>query len=201
MVGVITPTISFIGDKMNKLLITGVIAISAVLGLSSCSFIGVAPATMDGMMNHDSKYSSSDLMFAEMMIPHHQQAVALGDLASTRAGSDAVRALALRIKGEQAPEINTMQTWLGGSSEDSQMNMPMDGMLSDEELAKLKSLSGKPFDVLYLQKMIQHHAGAIYMVSMIENSKNADVKALGDSNVKTQTLEVAEMKNLLAKLQ
>ena len=39
------------------------------------------------------------------------------------------------------------------------------------------------------------------MVSMIENSKNADVKALGDSIVKTQTLEVAEMKNLLAKLQ
>lgn len=187
---------------MNKVLVTGVIALSAVLGLSSCSFIGVTPATMDGMMNHDdSKYSSSDLMFAEMMIPHHRQAVALGDLASTRAGSDAVRALALRIKGEQAPEIKTMQTWLGGGSEDSQMNMPMDGMVSDEELAKLKSLSGKSFDVLYLQKMIQHHEGAISMVSMIENSKNADVKALGDSIVKTQTLEIAEIKNLLAKLQ
>lgn len=189
---------------MKRVLVTVGLVSGLALGLSSCSFVSVTPASMDGMMmdHGNSEYSSSDLMFAEMMVPHHQQAVTMGELARTRAQNPQVRAIASRIKSEQEPEIEQMKVWLGesGVGEDEPMNMPMEGMLTAQELAHLKSLSGHSFDVLYLQYMIKHHEGAIAMVSMIRNSKNSEVKALGEAIVNSQTAEIVEMKALLAQL-
>ena len=52
-----------------------------VLSLSGCGLVSVTDANhMDhGMMDdNNSQYSSNDLMFAQMMIPHHQQAIVFG---------------------------------------------------------------------------------------------------------------------------
>ena len=58
-----------------------------------------------------------DVMFAQMMVPHHEQAVEMAKLAlDARAGaSDQVRALAAQIAAAQGPEIATMQRWLAWS--------------------------------------------------------------------------------------
>lgn len=42
-------------------------------------------------------------------------------------------------------------------------NMP--GMLTQAQLEELKTLRGRDFDVKFLECMIQHHTGAIYMVN------------------------------------
>ena len=48
-----------------------------------------------------------------MMIPHHEQAVEMADLAlQNDAASEDVKALAGQIKTAQDPEIQTMQAWL-----------------------------------------------------------------------------------------
>ncbi|GLZ57220.1 DUF305 domain-containing protein [Micromonospora sp. NBRC 107095] len=57
-------------------------------------------------------HNAADVMFAQMMIPHHQQAVAMADLAATRAADSQVKQLAAQIKEAQAPEIATMSGWL-----------------------------------------------------------------------------------------
>ncbi|WP_232533868.1 DUF305 domain-containing protein [Plantactinospora sp. KBS50] len=57
-------------------------------------------------------HNAADVMFAQMMIPHHQQAVAMADLAATRAADSQVKQLATQIKDAQAPEIATMSGWL-----------------------------------------------------------------------------------------
>ncbi|MEA5507919.1 DUF305 domain-containing protein [Halotia wernerae UHCC 0503] len=49
--------------------------------------------------------------FIEMMIPHHQQAVEMADLALTRAKHPEIKKLALAIKSDQNREIKQMQTW------------------------------------------------------------------------------------------
>ncbi|MEU7982012.1 DUF305 domain-containing protein [Micromonospora sp. NPDC049081] len=59
-----------------------------------------------------SAHNAADVMFAQMMIPHHQQAVAMADLAATRAADPQVKQLAAQIKDAQAPEIATMSGWL-----------------------------------------------------------------------------------------
>ena len=52
-----------------------------------------------------------DQHFIEMMIPHHQDAIAMADLAFSRAKSPEVKKLALAIKKEQTREIQEMRTW------------------------------------------------------------------------------------------
>ena len=145
-------------------------------------------------------FSSADIMFAQMMIPHHQQAVDMGSLAESRAGSPEVKALAARIKSEQAPEIDLMKDWLvaAGASESMDHHMSMDGMLTAEELDQLADSSGAAFDKLFLYYMIQHHEGAIAMAKMVDDSTNAAVAELARAIITSQTAEIAEMQKLLS---
>ena len=151
--------------------------------------------------NSSSQMVGSDAMFLQMMIPHHEQAVVMSDLALSTSKDAEVLKLAKQIKDAQAPEIIKMQGWLSdaGLSEDPghSMGNGMGGMLSDSELSALKGSTGKAFDKLFLAGMIAHHEGAIDMVMMIENSSNTDISNLGQEIVKSQTAEIESMKELL----
>ena len=155
------------------------------------------------MMNtQDSALSGSDIMFAQMMIPHHQQAIKMSDLAIKNSKNADVLKLAEQIKNAQTPEIAQMKGWLtsAGASETMDHSMGMGGMLSDSEINTLASSTGKKFDTLFLSGMIAHHEGAIHMVTMIQDSANSEVKALGESITNTQTIEITKMRNILKSL-
>jgi uncharacterized protein (DUF305 family) len=149
----------------------------------------------------NSQMVGSDAMFLQMMIPHHEQAVVMSDLALSTSKDAEVLKLAKQIKDAQAPEIIKMQGWLAdaGLSQDPGHSMGdgMGGMLSDSDLSALKGSTGKAFDKLFLAGMIAHHEGAINMVMMIENSSNSDISNLGQEIVKSQTAEVELMKKIL----
>jgi len=151
--------------------------------------------------NSNSQMVGSDAMFLQMMIPHHEQAVVMSDLALSISKDAEVLKLAKQIKNAQAPEIIKMQGLLSdaGLSKDPghSMGNGMGGMLSDSDLSALKGSTGKAFDKLFLAGMIAHHEGAIDMVMMIENSQDSDVKRLGQDIVKSQTAEIELMKELL----
>ena len=151
--------------------------------------------------SQNSEYSKNEIMFAAMMIPHHEQAVTMSNFALTNTSNPGILDLAQRIKAGQEPEIVQMNTWLdGGYSMMGHDGHQMGGMLSDEDLAKLETLKDKEFDEMFLKSMIEHHEGAIQMTQMILNSSNSEVKTLADNIVSSQTKEIAEMKELLAKL-
>ncbi len=158
----------------------------------------------DGQMMNagDGIYSGSDIMFAQMMIPHHEQAIEMSDLAIKISKNNDVINLAKQIKDAQTPEIAQMRGWLvsANASEDMGHSMDMGGMLSKEELATLAKSTGKTFDTLFLKGMIAHHEGAIHMVMMIEDSSNAEIEAFGESIVKSQTAEITLMRDLLKTL-
>jgi uncharacterized protein (DUF305 family) len=163
--------------------------------------------TMDhgGMMGNNSSssaFSGADIMFAQMMIPHHQQAVDMGTLAETRASSPEVKALAAKIKAEQAPEIAQMKGWLkaANSSMDMGHDMGMGGMLTDADMAALTKAKGAEFDRLFLEGMIGHHKGAIHMAQMVVDSNNAEANALGNAIIDSQTKQITYMEALLAKM-
>jgi uncharacterized protein (DUF305 family) len=152
-------------------------------------------ALMGCSANSDSGYSSQDIMFAEMMIPHHQQAIEMSDLALQNSKDPEVLKLAQQIKDAQAPEIEEMKSW--GASSDAHMGHMMDGMLSDDEMAELRTATGPEFDRLFLEGMIKHHEGAIDMAEMVVDSKKADVTALAKAIIDAQRTEISTMKELL----
>ncbi len=197
-------------DKKTGILLSIIVAllISVVLVAS----VGMSESDSDnddmGMMgghghNSNSQMVGSDAMFLQMMIPHHEQAVVMSDLALSNSKDADVLKLAKQIRDAQAPEIIKMQGWLSdaGLSQDPGHSMGdgMGGMLSDSEISTLKGSTGKAFDKLFLSGMIAHHEGAIHMVMMIENSPNSEISNLGKEIVKSQTAEIELMKQLLKK--
>ena len=185
---------------IGALLISIVIVASAGMGNSSSEKDELGMMGGHGH-NSNSQMVGSDAMFLQMMIPHHEQAVVMSDLALSISKDAEVLKLAKQIKDAQAPEIIKMQGWLSdaGLSEDPGHSMGdgMGGMLSDSDLSALKGSTGKAFDKLFLAGMIAHHEGAIDMVMMIENSQDSDVNRLGQDIVKSQTAEIELMKELL----
>jgi uncharacterized protein (DUF305 family) len=136
-------------------------------------------------------------MFAEMMIPHHEQAIEMSDLALTNSKDSKVLALATEIKNSQASEIEQMQLW-GSSNMGSHAGHAMDGMLTDEEMHALSTAMGKEFDRLFLEGMIKHHEGAIDMAEMVVDSKNQEVSSLANAIITAQRAEIERMKELLS---
>ena len=196
---------------IRSLAISGAVLISSV-ALAGCT-INLGSSDSDknsgmmgnnGMMGNSSSsstFSGSDIMFAQMMIPHHQQAVDMGTLAETRALSPEVKALAAKIKSEQSPEITQMKGWLKDANAPLTMghDMGMGGMLDEAEMTTLTNAKGAEFDRLYLEGMIQHHKGAIHMAQMVIDSNNAEVNKLAHAIVTSQTEQIAYMESLLKK--
>ena len=195
-------------DKKTGILLSIIAALLILVVLIASGGMRDSDSDNDdmGMMgghghNSNSQMVGSDAMFLQMMIPHHEQAVVMSDLALSTSKDAEVLKLAKQIKDAQAPEIIKMQGWLAdaGLSQDPghPMGDGMGGMLSDSELSALKGSTGKAFDKLFLAGMIAHHEGAIHMVMMIEDSSNSDIRDHGQAIVKSQTAEIELMKELL----
>jgi len=148
--------------------------------------------------NAASEFSGNDLMFASMMVPHHEQAIEMSEMALAKSTNSEVIELATEIKNAQSPEIAEMKSW-GDLTMGSHMGHSMDGMLSDDEMAALNSASGEEFDRLFLEGMIKHHEGAIEMADMVVDSQSTRDSTLGKAIIETQKLEIARMKELLKK--
>ena len=169
---------------MKKLLL----ALISVLILSGCA----------SSSQVNSEFSPTDIAFAEMMIPHHEQAIEMSELALMNSTNPEVLELAQEIKSSQAPEIELMASWSGVKSS-THAGHSMDGMLSEDELNALRAATGAEFDRLFLQGMIKHHQGAIEMAMDVKNSNSMVVADLSAAIIKQQEIEITRMEELLLK--
>ena len=194
--------------KLQKVLLA-VIAATTAVAIGGCS----------STKESNDLFNDADAMFAQMMIPHHEQAIVLAEIAEnpTSGASPEVTSLAAQISSAQGSEIELMKSFLTqwdvpvvepGSMDHSSMDhssgnhgSKMKGMLSVEELAKLSTLSGKVFDKEWMLAMIAHHEGAIEMAQTVEQSgKNLEVQALAKTIISGQQVEIDQMKSMLANL-
>jgi uncharacterized protein (DUF305 family) len=144
----------------------------------------------------------NEIMFAQMMIPHHEQAVSMSETALKKSRNQGIIKLSRQIKSLQNSEKSQLTYWLKatGSSMTIDHDMAMSGMLTVKELDSLKRLTGTDFDRTFLQLMIKHHQGAIEMLDLISGAKNMEAKALAKAIKSAQSKEITSMKLLLNKL-
>ena len=163
------------------------------------------PSAMSSAMG--SAAASSEVMFAQMMIPHHEQAVVMADLAATRASSPVIKELAAEIKAAQQPEIDQMSAWLaewgvpvmdGDEAMSTHGGHGMSGMLSAEDLEALAAADGAEFDRLFAEFMIMHHEGAIEMAEGVLGSSDPRVADLAAAIVSAQEGEIGQLRAFLA---
>ena len=203
--GALVMRINTTNNSVFKPVIAGFVALIMALSISGC-----ASASNKGMDHegHSSEasgdLSSDDVMFLQMMIPHHQQAIDMSDLALTKSTDSELLALAKDIRDEQAAEIVKMKAWLDKAGADldpgHSMGHGMGGMLSDSELAALKAATGKNFDLLWLKGMTGHHVGAIDMATMIEDADNDEIKSFGQAIVTSQSAQNKQMAAMIKRM-
>ena len=199
---------------MKKFALTAIALTTTALLLGACgsSDMGSMDMGSSDSSSMDMGYSipesadfnDADVMFAQMMIPHHEQAIEMSDIAldPNTGASAAVIALATQIKGAQDPEISQMKNLLTtwgmpmemGSMDNSSM---MGGMLSLEDMDSLGQLKGAEFDKAWAKGMIAHHEGAIAMANdVLANGKNSEILALANAVVSGQSKEIETLKPL-----
>jgi len=159
------------------------------------------PATASSHASTLKNLGMSEIMFAQGMIPHHQQAIDMSTMALKNSSSPEVKKLAKGIIAAQGKEISQLKYWLTATKSSMSMghDMGMSGMLSKDDLTKMKKLKGAKFDTAFLQGMIAHHEGALEMVSMLDRTKNSEAKKIATEILNGQSSEIALMKKLLAK--
>lgn len=186
----------------------GVALLAASIALAACSSDSStqqpAPSSMSDM---PMTANSADVMFAQMMIPHHEQAVVMADLADGRAADPMIVDLAREIRAAQDPEIELMASWLEQwgmplMSSDEAMGAHgshgMAGMLTSAQLEELAAVDGAEFDAMFAQYMIEHHQGAVQMArDVLTANPTAEVAALAREIIVTQEKEIVQMQAFL----
>jgi uncharacterized protein (DUF305 family) len=193
----------------NRAAATAAITLTALLALAGCAGT-TGSGGMDNMPGMGSSASAAadvnnaDMQFTMMMIPHHEQAVEMADMVLAKDGIDErVITLAEQIKAAQGPEIELMESWLDdwGTPMGDMDGMDHGGMMSNTDMQALEDADGAEASRLFLEQMIVHHEGAIDMAQTeVDNGQNADVIALAEAIIASQTTEIITMEDILATL-
>jgi uncharacterized protein (DUF305 family) len=158
------------------------------------------PGVTNTMPHHTVGRQEVDKHFIEMMIPHHQAAVEMADLALQKATHPELKKLATAIKADQTKEIEQMKAWYKqwyGTevpvTSMTGMEMHHSGMMAmDMSLESLKNASN--FDKEFIRQMIPHHQSAVMMAQMVVNSSNhPQIQTLAQAIIKSQTAEIQQM--------
>ncbi|KOV82232.1 hypothetical protein ADL03_24760 [Nocardia sp. NRRL S-836] len=147
-------------------------------------------------------HNSADVAFAQGMVPHHEQALEMTELVTSRTDSTHVVDLAQRIAKAQQPEVDRMNGWLRSwgapvqaSSHGAHGHADNHGMV---DLGNLADLHGTEFDRQWLSLMIQHHRGAVDMArEHLDAGTDPEARKLAQDVIAAQEKEIAEMESLL----
>ncbi|MFF9344492.1 DUF305 domain-containing protein [Streptomyces sp. NPDC014773] len=172
-------------------------------GGTTPSATGLATGSGSGAPSAAGAFNDADVMFAQMMIPHHQQALEMAKLADGRAEDADVKKIVAAVEQAQDPEIQKMKAWLKGwgKPESAGMGHSMAGMMSEQDMKDLSVAKGKDFDRTFAELMIAHHEGAVEMARTEQkDGENAEAKALAGEVVRTQAAEIAELRKILDRL-
>lgn len=197
------------------------IAAGAVVGLAlltacgssgqphSMSSSSAPSASSSSISANTGPHNAQDVTFAQDMIPHHEQAIAMATMVPSHTTNQAVIKLATQIEAAQAPEIAELQSWLGQWGASAPVSPGAhdgghgassggSGMMSADQMRQLEQANGAAFDKLWLQMMIAHHEGAVTMAQAeIGAGQNPEAKAMAQAIITGQTAEIDQMKKML----
>lgn len=153
------------------------------------------PGSVDGTGESEEGFNRADIMFMNMMIVHHDQAIEMAELAPNRTENENILELSSNISEAQRAENEKMADWL----RENGLQRPtgghrMAGMASEENMSRLENSEGREFDVLFSELMITHHRGGIQMAKTFsERGRNSELIALEKEMIDAQEEEIKKM--------
>ena len=149
-----------------------------------------------------------DQHFITMMIPHHEDAIAMANMALTRAEHPEIKQLAKNIKTSQTQEIEQMRAWYtkwygtdvpkfsGNNMGGGMMHGGNRGMMGNMRTDLAALSKAKNFDQAFIEEMIPHHEMAVMMSQhLLSNAVHPEMKKLAQAIIQAQTKEINEMQS------
>ncbi|MEO9249365.1 DUF305 domain-containing protein [Citricoccus nitrophenolicus] len=190
-------------------------ATSSAAATSTATDTATPSATATGSAEEISaEHNDADVMFAQMMLPHHEQAVEMSEMLLAKDDIPAeVADFAQQVIDAQGPEIERMNAMLTAWDAEPMADMEgmegmegmdhggMSGMMSEEDMAALEEAQGAEAARLYLEQMTAHHEGAVDMAQdQVDNGQNPQAVQLAEQVIDAQEAEIAEMEQMLGNL-
>lgn len=201
--------------KLPLTLLTLLVALALLAACGQTTTSAPTPSTSDDTMagmDHGEMGSEDDMAaeleglsgaefeaaFIDAMIPHHQSALEMAQIALERSERPELRAAAQEIIDAQTVEIAQMTGWLQEwsgqtpSGEDHGMSMAAD-------MEALRSIPAEEFDVAFLEAMMEHHDGAIEMAALVPGrTERAELLTAAEAIIAAQQSENAQFEQWIA---
>lgn len=176
--------------------------IAAIVVALSTVAIGVVSASASAKAN------AVDRAFVREMVPHHEMAVQMAEMARTQGDHAQIKKLASRIISAQTREIRELKAIArsigvrpGNADsmdhmqmmDDAQaMGVSMDAMGMDMNMDMLDG--AKPFDRMFITMMVAHHKGAIVMArAEMKKGVDARLRSIARGIITAQNREIRQM--------
>lgn len=182
-------------DKLSEKISPGMFFAAAVIVLG----LAAVPALLElsdreQSPSESSEFNRNDLMFMNMMIVHHDQAIEMAEMAENRTDNEKVLQLARNISEAQRAENQQMTEWMQKMGYEPGAHHRMAGMASPQEMDALEDSEGAEFDRLFAELMIEHHKGGIDMArNFREVGKHSELRQMQTQMIETQQKEIEKM--------
>jgi len=203
-------------------------AVAAIIAVALLVAGAFALGRLSAPVSSNPSTTSAEAGFARDMRVHHAQAVDMSMIVRDETDDPEIRLLAYDIAMTQQSQAGQMLGWLAEwrlptTSPEPQMTWmtrppltgtdahshgtmsahtagdPMPGLATNEQMTKLKSLTGVEAERYFLTLMIAHHKGGIEMAeAVLDRSTERVVTQLATGIVKSQSAELELMQNLLS---
>ena len=185
------------------------VLLGAALALGGCGTdrtTSAEAASVTAAVPAGGQHNDTDVMYLQMMVAHHEQGLAMVELAERNATRAEVRTLAEAIDVTQTDEVELMKSWLTDWSEPTTVDhaasahadhggLPATG---PEEIAALRKATGSAFETTFLNLFIAHQHNAVEMAAMEQKGgANAEAKAFGERVRASRTAQIRQMLQLL----
>ena len=150
----------------------------------------------------DAAKAPYDLQFIDTMTHHHEGAIRMAEMILKKSQNEELKKFAQKIIDDQRREIAQMkewrEKWFAGKPRAMNMEMPgmMDSMkmMTNEHMKMMDAMTGKDFDVHFLDMMIPHHEDAVTMSKdALAKAEHQEIKTLANQIIKAQEEEIKKM--------
>ncbi|MCO1574684.1 DUF305 domain-containing protein [Crossiella sp. SN42] len=191
---------------MNRALLAAVLAVVLLAGCASTppnpAAATPSPSASPATATAAANFNDADVMFLQMMLPHHGQAVQIAKLAKDKATRKEIKDLAVAVEATQLAEAETMTGWLRSWGRPTTVDTNPDlhahhgGMpaTSKEVIDALARTGGGKFDRDAVNVLTGHQHGAVEMArNVLRDGSNPQVKELADRIVKSRTAQIQQL--------
>ena len=190
---------------------------AVVEGCATTMDMGAATAAVGAGSDIDPVTLDLDVLYIDVLIPHHEMAVAMAGIAQARSTRPEVVSLAAGIVEAQSRELDQLRAWRAAWYPDVPALSETELFAGLETKASSPGRGGAPglddltmagmeaamaelceetdlFDLVFIDEMVEHHTGAVLLSELVAvEAVHPELKELAQSVVEVQGAEITTM--------